>query len=176
MPLQVRRVVTGHDATGKSIISRDEVLSPRDRGVGANVTGCEIWSTERMPVDNSPEAEAAELAGFVYTDRNNDLPRNNYVRSGSGTLIRIIEWGPGNPPYTHRTQTVDYIVVLSGEIDLELDGDEAVHLKAGDTLVQRGGIHTWLNRGTEPAVMAAVLIDATPVEAGGEVLHTHYPN
>lgn len=57
----------------------------------------------------------------------------------------------------------------------ELDGDEVVHLKAGDTLVQRGGIHTWMNRGTMPAVMVVVETDATPVEAGGKVLRTQYP-
>jgi mannose-6-phosphate isomerase-like protein (cupin superfamily) len=175
MTLQVRRVVTGHDATGKSIISSDEIIKPIDRGAGANITGCEVWSTDRMPVDNSAEAEASQKAGFVYIDRNSEFKRNNYVRTGAGSLIRIIEWGPGHPPYTHRTETVDYIVILSGEIDCELD-DEVVHLKAGDTLVQRGGLHTWMNRGTTPCVMAGVLLDATPVEAGGKVLNTRYPD
>ena len=70
----------------------------------------------------------------------------------------------------HRTDSVDYAVVISGEIDMELD-DSVVHLKAGNVLVQRGTIHNWVNRSKEPCVIAFVLIDAKPVEAGGKVLH-----
>jgi uncharacterized cupin superfamily protein len=173
MAMQVRRVVTGHDETGKSIIKTDELLTAVSRGIGDKVAGCEVWSTNRMPVDNSALAETAQRAGFVRRDVD---PHNNYVRTGGGTLIRIIEWSPGHPKFTHRTETTDYIIILSGEIDLQCDADEVVHLKAGDVLVQRGGMHTWLNKGTVPAVMAAVLIDATPVEVGGKVLHTHFPD
>jgi uncharacterized cupin superfamily protein len=172
MPMQVRRVVAGHDASGKSIISSDEVLTAVSRGAGANITGCEIWSTDQMPVDNSREAESSQKAGFVK----HEPKHNNYVRTGGGTLIRIIEWGPDHPRFTHRTETVDYTVILSGEIDLEMEGSEVVHLQPGDTVVQRGSIHTWMNRGTTPAVMASVLIDALPVEVDGKTLHTQYPD
>jgi uncharacterized cupin superfamily protein len=89
--------------------------------------------------------------------------------------VRIIEWSPGHSRFTHRTETLDYVVILSGEIDLELDGDEVAHLKAGDVAIQRGGMHTWMNRGSVPAVMLGVLMDATPVEVAGKVMHTHYP-
>ena len=65
--------------------------------------------------------------------------------------------------------SIDYAVVMSGEIDMELD-DSVVHLKAGDVLVQRGTIHNWVNRGSEPCVIAFILIDAKPVEVGGKVL------
>ena len=64
---------------------------------------------------------------------------------------------------------IDYAVVMSGEIDMELD-DSVVHLKTGDVLVQRGTIHNWVNRGIQPCVIAFILIDAKPVEAGGKVL------
>jgi quercetin dioxygenase-like cupin family protein len=73
-------------------------------------------------------------------------------------------------PRNHRTDSIDYAVVLSGEIDMELT-DSVVHLKAGDVLVQRGTIHNWVNRGTQPCVIAFVLIDAKPVEADGKVLN-----
>ena len=63
---------------------------------------------------------------------------------------------------------------MSGEIDLELDGDEVVHLKPGDVVVQRGTMHTWFNRGSVPAVFAFILIDAKPAEANGELLRTVY--
>ena len=62
----------------------------------------------------------------------------------------------------HRTDSIDYCVVMSGEIDMRLDA-ETVHLKAGDVVVQRGTIHDWVNNGTEPCMIAFVLIDAKPV-------------
>ena len=172
MAMQVRRVVAGHDSTGKSIILTDEVLNAASRGQGNNIDGCEIWSTDRMPVDNGAVAEPLQRAGQVKRDID---PHNNYVRTGGGSVIRIIEWKPGHSRFTHRTETVDYVVILSGEIDLELDENEIVHLKQGDVVVQRGNMHTWTNKGIVSAVMAAVLIDATPFEADGKTLRTHYP-
>ena len=88
----------------------------------------------------------------------------------NGTIFRVLEFAPGVAPRNHRTDSIDYLVVLSGEIDMELD-DTVVHVKAGDVLVQRGTIHNWVNRGTEPCVMAVILIDAKPVEVNGKVLH-----
>ena len=170
--MEVRRVVTGHDASGKSIISTDEVLKPVSRGAGAGVVGCEIWSTDRMPIDNSREAEESQRAGFVKHDR----PHMNFVDTGAGLCMRVIEWGPGNPPFTHRTETMDLVVILSGEIDLECEGDEVAHLKAGDVVVQRGGLHTWMNRGSVPCLMAGILIDAEPVTVNGEEKKTHFPD
>jgi hypothetical protein len=70
-----------------------------------------------------------------------------------GTVFRVVEFGPVVAPRNHRTDSVDYAVVMSGEIDMELDGN-FVHLKAGDVLVQRGTIHNWVNHSTEPCVMA----------------------
>jgi quercetin dioxygenase-like cupin family protein len=87
-----------------------------------------------------------------------------------GTVFRVVEFAPGVTPRVHRTNSIDYAVVVSGEIDMELD-NSVVHLKAGDVLVQRGTIHNWVNRGSEPCVIAFILIDAKPVEIGGKVLH-----
>jgi uncharacterized cupin superfamily protein len=167
MTLQVRRIVTGHDANGKAVVATDERLTAVSRRIGANITGCEIWSTDRMPVDNSATADAAQRAGFVK--------RYNYVGTGQGTTIRITEWAPGHARFTHRTETVDYAILLSGEIDLELENDEVVHLKPGDVVVQRGTTHTWVNRGSVPAVTAFILIDARPAEVNGELLRTIFP-
>ena len=167
MTLQVRRIVTGHDTNGKAVVASDERLTAVSRRIGANITGCEIWSTDRMPVDNSAAADAAQRAGFVK--------RYNYVGTGQGTTIRITEWAPGHARFTHRTETVDYAILLSGEIDLELDNVETVHLKPGDVVVQRGTIHTWVNRGSVPAVTAFILIDAKPAEVNGEELRTAFP-
>ena len=87
-----------------------------------------------------------------------------------GTIFRIVEYRPGVAPRRHRTETVDYAVVLSGEIDMQLD-DSTVHLRAGDVLVQQGTMHDWVNRGTVPCVIAFVLVPAKPVERDGKVLH-----
>jgi len=167
MTLQVRRIVTGHDTDGKAVVASDERLTAVSRRIGANITGCEIWSTDRMPVDNSAAADAAQRTGFVK--------RYNYVGTGQGTTIRITEWAPGHARFTHRTETIDYAILLSGEIDLELDNVETVHLKPGDVVVQRGTIHTWVNRGSVPAVTAFILIDAKPAEVNGEELRTVFP-
>ena len=81
MTLQVRRIVTGHDDFGRGIVVTDEVLMAVSRGIGDRIEGCEIWSTEAMPIDNSMKADAAQRADFVK--------KYNYVGSGEGTTIRI---------------------------------------------------------------------------------------
>jgi len=167
MALEVRRIVTGHDANGKAVVATDERLTAVSRWIGAHITGCEIWSTDQMPVDNSAAADAAQRAGFVK--------HYNYVGTGQGTVFRITEWAPGHARFTHRTETVDYVILLSGEIDCELDNGEVVHMKTGDILVQRGTIHTWLNKGSVPAVTAFILIDAKPDEVNGKELRTIFP-
>lgn len=155
MALQVRRVVTGHDANGRAVVKIDEV----SKNIVSNrpgATACVIWTTESFPVDNTGDADEA-LRKVGTTLKN-------------GTVFRVIEFAPGVAPRNHRTDSIDYAVVLSGEIDMELE-DSVVHLKAGDVLVQRGTIHNWVNRGSAPCVIAFVLIDAKPVEVGGKVLH-----
>ena len=109
-----------------------------------------------FPVDNTGE----EDAGLRKTGTTLD----------NGTVFRILELAPGVTPRNHRTDSIDYAVVMSGEVDMELD-DTKVHLKAGDVLVQRGTIHNWVNGGTEDCVIAFVLISAKPVTAAGKTLH-----
>ncbi len=166
MTLEVRRIVTGHDTNGKAVVKTDEQLTAVSRLGRSDVVGCEIWSTDHMPVDNSEEGEAAQRAGFVT--------RYNYVGTGQGIVIRINEFAPGAARLMHRTETLDYAIVLSGECDLELDSGEAVHLKPGDVVVQRGTMHTWVNNGPVPCVFAGILIDANPVSVAGQVLRTQF--
>jgi len=155
MSLQVRRVVTGHDARGRAVVTIDEVarnIYSSRPGISASV----IWTTDTMPADNSGVEDAAM--------------RKVGLTLAGGTVFRMIEFAPGTAPRMHRTDSIDYAVVISGEIDMQLD-DSEVHLKAGDVLVQRGTIHNWVNRGDQPCVMAFVLIGATPVTVGGRTLH-----
>jgi quercetin dioxygenase-like cupin family protein len=154
MAVQVRRVITGHDASGRAIVKIDEVSGNVFTGrPGATV--CNIWTTEGSPASNDGDADLG-LRKVGTTLKN-------------GTIFRVIEFAPGLAARNHRTDSIDYIVVIAGEIDMELD-DSVVHLKAGDVMVQRGTIHNWVNRGTAPCVLAVVLIDAKSVEVGGKVL------
>ena len=154
MALRVRRVITGHDASGRAIVTIDEVATNLSSG-RPGATACNVWTTEGFPANNDGAAD--ESLRKVGTT----LP--------NGTIFRIIEFAPGLAPRNHRTDSIDYIVVISGEIDMEMDGS-TVHLAVGDVMVQRGTIHNWVNRGTAPCVLAVVLIDAKSVEAGGVVL------
>jgi quercetin dioxygenase-like cupin family protein len=88
-----------------------------------------------------------------------------------GTVFRILQLAPNNSQRVHRTDSIDYAIIMSGEIDMELEpGEPTTHLKAGDVIVQRGTVHNWINRGPEPCTIAFVLIDARPVEVNGKVL------
>ncbi len=155
MPISIRRVVTGHDASGQAVVAIDEiaknVISTRP-GQSSTV----IWSHAETPVDN----EEALDGGL----------RDVKQCAGDGAIFRVVQYDPGVAPRNHRTETVDYAAVLSGEIDMRLDDGKEVHLRAGDVLVQRGTIHDWINRGAVPCVIAFVLIAARPVEKGGASL------
>jgi quercetin dioxygenase-like cupin family protein len=153
MTFQVRRVVTGHDAHGKAIVTADDVLP--GRSMRAGVTAAVAWTSEGFPVDNNGDADEGK--------------RQTGTTHANGTVFRIIEFAPGNAGRDHRTDSIDYLCVLSGEIDMDIDGAE-VHLKAGDVMVQRGTIHNWINRGREPCVIAFVLIAAHSAVAGGKTL------
>jgi mannose-6-phosphate isomerase-like protein (cupin superfamily) len=132
MTLNIRRVITDHDAEGRAVVAIDErctnLISRRP-----GHQSCVAWTGD------------------------------------DGTICRIVEYRPGVAPRKHRTETIDYAVVLSGEIDMQLD-DSVVHLRAGDVLVQQATLHDWVNRGAVPCVIAFVLVPAKPVERDGKVL------
>jgi quercetin dioxygenase-like cupin family protein len=151
MSLQIRRVVTGHDGNGHAMVKIDEIAS----NVISNRPGassCVVWSTKGFPVDNDGFADPT-TASFKTTVDN-------------GSVFRIVRYEPGVSPRNHRTDSIDYAVVISGAIEMELDDKVVVQLKAGDVLVQRGTIHNWVNRGSEACVIAFVLISAKPAAAG----------
>jgi len=155
MALRVRRVVTGHDKAGRAIAMIDEV-SQNLRSARPGATACVVWTSQGFPVDNDGTAD--------------DGLRESGTTLDNGTVFRILELQPGNTPRIHRTDSIDYAVIMSGEIDMEIEPGDITHLKAGDVIVQRGTVHNWINRGPEPCVIAFVLIAAKPVETGGKVL------
>lgn len=169
-----RRVVTGHDPDGKAVVIMDGAAqNVRVRGA-AGIVSTLLWVTDKTPVDLSGNEDAADRdIGVAPPD--------------GGTVFRIVEFQPQvrgeepvdaeaiikemgveqdaakrRDPFMHRTRSIDYAVVLSGKITLLLDEDD-VDLETGDTVVQRGTNHAWVNRGSEPCTIAFVLVDAEPL-------------
>ena len=148
MALNVRRVVTANDENGKAVAWIDDQAS-NIRANRPGVTSVLVWMTDSTP----PDVSGDEDLGARQVDR---------PPSHRGSIFRVLEIEPGNALDMHVTQTIDYAIVMSGEIDMELDDRAEVHLSAGDVIVQRATVHNWVNRGTEPCKMAFVLIDASP--------------
>ena len=152
MALNVRRVITGHDENGKAVVVFDDA-NKYQSSRRPNMSRQLIWTTEELPIkieENGEDNGAREIATTIP----------------GGSVFRVIEYLPGVTPRNHRTDSIDYAVVISGEIDMEMD-DTVVHLKAGDVLVQRATIHNWVNNGTEPCVIAFVLISSEGETAVG---------
>src|SRR6185312_10655574 len=177
MSKSVRRVVTGHSAAGKSIFVSDGATPHVFCRTPGSTVVHELWETGGTPADNSGNDDAIRRGARLPPPKN-------------GSVFRIIEYPPdsvrlaaitrehalpdpsgradasdrNNPrhPGFHKTATIDYAIVLSGEIYAMMDEGEVL-LKAGDVLVQRGTNHAWSNRTNETAVVAFVLIDAAPV-------------
>jgi len=173
---RVRRVVTGHDADGKSIIASDGIApNMKEMPSFPGLALTDLWETKGAPASNEGAADAAERPIHL------EPPKN-------GTIVRIVEFPPdstrpsgsdgregfkaigaghaqdrhSSDPMMHRTNTVDYIIVLKGEIYAVMEKGETL-LKAGDILIQRGTMHSWSVRGNEPCIVAAVLVNAKPL-------------
>ena len=153
--MQIRRVVTGHDAKGRSVVVHDDVI------FGAKVVGTAAefvvpWRTLTSPADNDdPTDRAGETGGLTQK---------------GGSVLRFVEMPPGARSPLHRTDSLDYGIVLEGDVALELDDGAITPLSPGEVVVQRGTMHAWINRGATPARMVFVLLDAKPATVAGEKL------
>ncbi len=159
MPTVPRRVVTGHDASGVSVFSADGP-APVARTAPDGALFYEIWGTDAAPAPVDVDGPDPTLSALTVPP-----PPN-------GTKIRINEFPPGVVSPVHRTQSVDYGIVLSGEVVLVLDDSETV-LRAGDVAVQRGTNHRWENRTGQTARMAFILIDGAFTEELLDTLGHH---
>jgi len=175
---RVRRVVTGHDEEGRSIILSDGI-APNVKEMTPSFPGLaltDLWETKGSPASNEGDADAADRPVRL------EPPPN-------GTIVRIVEFPPDSTrpqaadgtggfkaigaghakdkhspdPMMHRTSTVDYIIVLKGEIYAVMEKGETL-LKAGDVLIQRGTNHSWSVRGNEPCIIAAILVNSKPLK------------
>jgi quercetin dioxygenase-like cupin family protein len=162
MAYECRRIVTGHTPEGKSTVLYDSSmpLLEADRAAGARqedragAASAVIWTTQGPVKNDDPSDTALRKVGTAESD---------------GTVFRIVRYAPGVAPRHHRTNSIDYAVVISGSIEMELE-NETVRLNEGDVLVQRGTIHNWVNNGTEPYVIVFVLIGARPATVNGTPL------
>jgi mannose-6-phosphate isomerase-like protein (cupin superfamily) len=170
MARPTRRVVTGHDASGKAVVLTDGAAPNARLRKASGLTSTLLWVTDGSPADNSGSADAADRdIGVAPPERGSvfrvvDFPPASEVGAvDNAAMLREMGLAAGHadPRHAtmHRTRSVDYAVVISGEIEMLLD-DTEVHLKAGDVLVQRGTNHAWVNRGKQNCRIAFVLIDA----------------
>ena len=172
---RVRRVLTGHDAQGRSVFIADgEAPNVKEMSAMPGLALTDLWETGAAPASNAGDKDAADRPVHL------EPPKN-------GTILRIVEFPPdsawrggtdgkegfkaigaghaqdrrSSDPMMHKTSTVDYIIVLKGEIYAVMETGEKL-LRAGDVLVQRGTNHSWSVRGSEPCIVAAVLVSAKP--------------
>jgi quercetin dioxygenase-like cupin family protein len=153
-----RRVVTGHDRNNVAKVIMDGPATNAKAGP-SGATSTLIWSTDSTPADCPVGEDIEDLGTRVI---GTPPPEN-------GSRFAVITFPPGNPGRMHRTETIDYVVVISGEIDMDMD-DSTVKLKAGDVLVQRATNHAWVNRSNAPARVAFVLLDAKPLGIGHPIV------
>jgi quercetin dioxygenase-like cupin family protein len=140
-----RRVVTGHDSHGKSVVLSDGPV-PRSHENEFAIFH-ELWNTKAMPAPVAPtEPEPTERPLITPPDPN-------------GTIVRITVIKPGERSPMHRTQSIDYGIVLEGEIWLLLDDGSETRLGPGDVAIQRGTDHAWENRSDAPAMIVFILVD-----------------
>jgi mannose-6-phosphate isomerase-like protein (cupin superfamily) len=172
MAQPTRRVVTGHDARGRAVVLIDSDASNAKLRKATGLTSTLLWVTEESPADVSGNADRAEREIGVAPPPRGSIfrvvdfpPAADFGAVDNAAMLREMGLGPGGSAdgagraTMHRTKSIDYAVVISGEIDMLLD-DSEVHLGAGDVLVQRGTNHAWVNRGKENCRVAFVLIDA----------------
>jgi hypothetical protein len=173
---RVRRVLSGHDAQGRSTFIADGIApNMKEMPSFPGLALTDLWETKGAPASNEGSADAADRPIHL------EPPKN-------GTVVRIVEFPPdstrpqsadgsagfkaigaghaqdrhSSDPMMHRTQTVDYIIVLKGEIYAIMETGEKL-LKAGDVLIQRGTNHSWSVRSNEPCIVAAILVNAKPL-------------
>jgi hypothetical protein len=172
MPRGVRRIVTGHDAAGKAIVTIDgDAPNVKVREVGGLVSTL-LWVLDSAPAKHSdkdlgdvaspvappPQGAVFRIVDFPPVTEELDEEANKRMKAAMG-IAHDDGGAPARHAFMHRTKSVDFAIIMDGEIDMLLD-DSEVHCRAGDVMVQQGTNHAWVNRGTETCRIAFVLIDA----------------
>lgn len=159
LPL-VQRLVTGHDENGHAIF-KSEDFSPTKQIPSADAAFLLMWTTDTVPADNNDETEGRE--------------RDAGLTINQGSVIRIVDMLPGCASPFHRTNSIDYGIVIEGEVELELDDGHVKTIGPGGVIVQRGTNHRWVNRTDRPCRIAFVLIEAPAYLHNGVPLEEDIP-
>jgi len=155
----IRRVVTGHDKKGAAVFVSDNIYETVviPSGDAAMTT---IWTTATVPADLNDETDGRE--------------RDAGTTLKGGSVIRIVDMLPGASSPLHRTNSIDYRIIISGTIELELDNNNFKTIEAGDIIVQRGTIHKWRNPSADNVCrIVFVLTEAKPFEINGAALQEY---
>ncbi len=169
MEKKLRRIITGHNEEGKSVVAYD----------GSPYEEVYMWATDNSPADNKhsndaaklgirlePPANGSKFAFFVVypedPSKSAEDVEKEYAAGFAAMDASHCRPDTSKHPGMHKTKTVDYIILLKGEVTLFLD-EEEVELKPFDVVIQRGTNHAWVNKGSKPALLAAILIDAEPI-------------
>ncbi len=145
----VQRVVTGHDAQGRAVF-RSEDTTPTRMVPSGDASFLLVWTTDTVPADNNDDTDGRE--------------RDAGITLNQGSVIRVVDMLPGRESPMHRTNSIDYGIVLEGEVELELDD------RRRKTIRQGGTIHLWRNTTDKPCRIVFVLIEAPPYLHAGKPL------
>jgi quercetin dioxygenase-like cupin family protein len=156
----VQRVVTGHDANGRAVF-KSEDMSPTKMIPSGDASFLLIWTTETVPADNNDETDGRL--------------RDAGLTLNQGSVIRIVDMLPGGESPMHRTNSIDYGIVMKGEIELELEDGAKRTVCEGGIIIQRGTNHRWRNVTNTPTRIAFILIEAPAYLHNGEPLMEHKP-
>jgi len=175
----VRRVVTGHDGAGKAVFVSDDLVEPVTTGLSPSSAFHQLWggdATPAFPDDGAhpaPTTYFPSVGGFRFgmfalppagEGPGPDVDIAAEIAKLAAALPGLLDHNEPDAPGMHTTATIDFEVVLAGEVVLELDDGATVHLHPGDTVVQNGTRHRWSNPGTEPASLAVFMCGAHHTE------------
>jgi hypothetical protein len=142
----LRRIVTTHDPSGRAMVMLDGAAPCRELLGRGNVSTL-IWGTDAAPAE-------------IWSEEDFGVRDNNIPPPPRGSWFRVIDYPPGMAGRMHRTDTVDYVICMTGEIDMELDDGAMVKMSAGDLMIQQGTNHSWINNSAQPCRIAFALLDA----------------
>ena len=173
--MRIRRVVTGHDERGKAVFASDEVVEPLTIDSMPGAEFHRLWGGDEAPsfpdAGQPPEQPTffPPVGGYRFAffsvapagaEPPADVDPNEAAAAIEAVLPGMTSYMEPDDPGMHTTDTIDFEVVISGEVVLELDDGAETTLRAGDTVVQNGTRHRWTNRGSEPAVLAVFIVGA----------------
>lgn len=179
--MRVRRVVTGHDGSGKSVFASDEEVDGLTMSVLPGSEFHRLWGGDEAPTypgDGAMPAHEAYFPAvggyrfgmFTLPPAGTEMAEGVDIAAGMAEVEQKLPGLLGHmepeDPGMHTTDTIDFEVVLSGEVILELDGGAERRLRPGDTVVQNGTRHRWRNEGAEPAVLAVFMVGAHRIGGG----------